>query len=88
MLFFISAIISLALWFFKEGKYSFLFLTQRDEIFSFLGTVFLIAILPFGIFYLISENEKYRQSARKLSVLGFIPAIAFLLFILFTGNHA
>lgn len=87
ILFFVSIIIALSIWYFDEGIHSFSFLTNKNEIFNFLGTVFFIAILPFGIFYLASEKEKYRQSVRKLSALGFIPAILFLLYILIFGSN-
>ena len=79
----ISLIISLAIWYFEEGKHSFSFLTDKDEIFSFLGTVLFIAIIPIGIFYWLNDKEKYQARAKAFSLLGFLPAIGFLVFIVF-----
>lgn len=76
----------MAIWYLKQEK-SFSFLSDKNEVFSFLGTVFFIAILPFGIFYWLSEKEKHRQSARKLSVLGFLPAIIYLIYLLTLGRY-
>ena len=53
----LSAIIASAIWYFEEGTHSFLFLTNKGEIFNFLGTVLFIAIIPIGIFYLATERN-------------------------------
>jgi hypothetical protein len=78
-----SVIIALAIWYFDEGVNSFAFLTDKNEIFNFIGTVFFIAIPPFGIFYLVSEKEHLKNKARLLALLGFLPAILFMFYILF-----
>lgn len=78
----ISVLIGLAIWYFEEGLHSFSFLTQKGEIFNFFGTVLFIAILPIGIFYLASDKEKLKDNAKKLALLGFLPALLFLGYIL------
>lgn len=79
----VSLFIALALWYFDEGKHSFSFLSDRNEIFNFLGTVLFIAIIPIGIFYWLNDKDKYQDRAKVLSLLGFLPAIGVLGFILF-----
>ncbi len=83
MLILVSLIIALAIWYFDEDVYSFSFLINKNEIFNFLGTVLFIAIIPIGIFYWLNDNEKYRSQAKAISLLGFLPAIGVLAFILF-----
>jgi predicted nucleic acid-binding Zn ribbon protein len=82
----ISIVIALALWYSEEGKHSFSFLTDKDEIFNFLGTVLFIAIIPIGIFYWLNDKEKYQQRAKVISLLGFLPAIILLVFIIVVNN--
>jgi hypothetical protein len=79
----ISLIISLVIWYFDEGKRSLYFLTDKDEMFNFIGTVLFIAIAPVGIFYWLNDKEKYQARAKALSLLGFLPALGVLGFILF-----
>lgn len=79
----ISFVISLLIWYFEEGIHSFSFLTDKNEIFNFLGTVLFIAIIPIGIFYWLNEKEKYQSRAKAISLLGFLPAFVVLAFILF-----
>ncbi|MBT3384409.1 MAG: hypothetical protein HN778_09880 [Prolixibacteraceae bacterium] len=79
----ISTVLALAIWYFDEGVYQFTFLTDKNEIINFLGTVLFIAILPIGIFYFATEKEKYQSKAKGLSLLGFLPALFFLLFLVF-----
>lgn len=79
----ISLIISLTIWYFEEGTHSFSFLTNKNEIFNFLGTVLFIAIIPIGIFYWLNDKEKYQARAKVISLLGFLPAVAVLGFIVF-----
>lgn len=79
----ISFVISLSVWYFEEGINSFSFLTDKDEIFNFLGTVLFIAIIPIGIFYWLNEKEKYQSRAKAISLLGFLPAFGVFAFILF-----
>jgi hypothetical protein len=79
----ISFVISLAIWYFDEGIRSFSFLTNKNEIFNFLGTVLFIAVIPIGIFYWLNDKEKYKLRAKAISLLGFLPAIGVLGFILF-----
>jgi hypothetical protein len=78
----ISFIIALALWYFDEGIHSFSFLTDKEEIFTFIGTVLFIAIIPIGIFYWLNDKEKYQSRAKALSLLGFLPAFILFLFII------
>lgn len=76
----LSTVISLAIWFFEEGQNSFAFLTDKDEIFNFLATILFVALIPIGIFYALNDTEKYQSSARALALLGFIPALLFLVY--------
>ncbi|MFV0269398.1 MAG: hypothetical protein ACK5HT_19930 [Draconibacterium sp.] len=76
----LSAVLATVIWYVEEGLYSFAFLIDKNEVFNFLGTVLFIAILPIGIFYWLNDNEKYRQRARPLAMLGFLPALAFVVF--------
>jgi hypothetical protein len=78
----ISLVIALSIWYFDEGIHSFLFLTDKNEIFNFIGTVLFIAVLPIGIFYWLNDIEKYQERAKALSLLGFLPAIGVLAFVL------
>ncbi|HPE76014.1 MAG TPA: hypothetical protein P5210_06540 [Draconibacterium sp.] len=78
----ISLIPALAIWYFDEGVHSFSFLTNKNEIFNFLGTVLFISVIPIGIFYWLNDKEKYRSQAKIISLLGFLPAIGVLGFIL------
>ena len=79
----ISFVLALGIWYFEEGIHSFSFLTDKDEIFNFMGTVLFISIIPIGIFYWLNDKEKYRERAKVLSLLGFLPAFGVLAFILF-----
>jgi len=79
----ISLIIALALWYFDEGAHSFSFITNKNEIFNFIGTILFIAIIPIGIFYWLNDIEKYQSRAKAISLLGFLPAIGVLVFIVF-----
>ncbi len=78
----ISLIIALAIWYFDEDVQSFLFLTDKNEIFNFFGTALFITIIPIGIFYWLNDKEKYQDRAKAISLLGFLPAILFLFFVL------
>jgi hypothetical protein len=79
----ISMLISLVIWYFDEGKHAFSFLTDKDEVFSFLGTVLFVAVIPIGIFYWLNDKEKYQARAKAISFLGFLPAIGVLGFVIF-----
>ncbi len=79
----ISLVIALGIWYFEEGIRSFSFLTDKDEIFNFLGTVLFIAIIPIGIFYWLNDKVKYQSRAKAISLLGFLPAVVILGFIVF-----
>ena len=83
ILLFISFLTALSIWYFEEGIHSFSFLTNKDEIFGFIGSVLFIAIIPIGIFYWLNDKEKYESRAKVLSLLGFLPAFGVLAFILF-----
>jgi len=78
----ISFVIALTIWYFKEEIHSFSFLTNKDEIFNFIGTILFIAIIPIGIFYWLNDKEKYQSRAKAISLLGFLPAILVLLYSL------
>jgi hypothetical protein len=79
----ISFVIALGIWYFDEGNYSFSFLTNKNEIFSFIGTVLFIAIFPIGIFYWLNDKGKYQARAKSISLLGFLPAVGVLGFVVF-----
>lgn len=76
----LSFCLALVIWYFKEGNHSFSFLADRNEIFNFLGTALFITVLPIGIFYLASEKERYKENAKRIALLGFLPALVFLVF--------
>jgi len=78
----IAFILSLGIWYFEEGIRSFSFLTNKDEIFNFIGTVLFVVIIPIGIFYLLNDKEKYQSKARQISLLGFLPSFLFLIYTL------
>ncbi len=78
----ISVIFALAIWYFDEGTRSFSFLANKNEIFNFIGTILFIAILPIGIYYWLNDKEKYQEKAKAFSLLGFLPAVGVLGFIL------
>jgi len=79
----ISFVIALGIWYFDERNHSFSFLTNKNEIFSFIGTVLFIAIFPIGIFYWLNDKEKYQARAKAISLLGFLPAVGVLGFVVF-----
>jgi len=78
----ISAIFATAIWYFDEGIRQFTFLKNIGEFINFLGTVLFISILPIGLFYYLVEKDKYEQKARQLALLGFLPALGVLIFIM------
>ncbi|MCY1719801.1 hypothetical protein OU798_05575 [Prolixibacteraceae bacterium Z1-6] len=78
----IAAILSAGIWYFDEGVHRLTFLTDRDEFFNFVGVSLSIALLPIGIFYYLNEKEKYQAKARQLALLGFLPALLFLVFLI------
>ncbi len=82
MLLVISFILATMIWYFEEGIRSFSFLTDKGEIFNFLGTVLFIAVLPIGIFYLATESRQLTSGAKTMALLGFLPGIFFLLFVI------
>ena len=83
LLLFVSILIGLGMWYFDEGVRSFSFLIDKNEVFNFIGTVLFIALLPIGIFYYAAEKEKYKDNAKKLALLGFLPTIVLLGFMLY-----
>jgi len=78
----IAFVFALAIWYFEEGLHSFSFLSNKNEIFNFLGTVLFIAVIPIGIFYLATERERFKNKAKQLALLGFLPALIFFLFVI------
>ena len=78
----ISAIISFSIFYLKDGVYDFSFLSKKGMFFDFLGLSMAIAVLPVGLFYYLSGKEQFQNSARPLSLLGFVPALIYLVFIL------
>lgn len=82
VLFLISCLIALAMWYLDEGIHSFSFLIDKNEVFNFLGTALFIVVLPIGIFYMASEKERYKEKAKQIAFLGFLPALMVLIFLL------
>ena len=78
----IAFVFAVAIWYFEEGMHSFAFLSNKNEIFNFFGTVLFIVIIPIGIFYLVTEKERFRNNAGKLAMIGFLPAVIYLLFVI------
>ena len=79
----VSAIISAAIFYFREGMHEFSFLIEKGAFFDFFGVSLVIAVLPVALFYYLSDKERFENSARPLSLLGFIPALIYLGVILF-----
>ncbi len=77
-----SAFIAAGIWYFDEGVHKLSFLHSRDDFFTFLGISLSIALLPIGIFYYLSGREKYENRARPLALLGFLPALAYMVFLM------
>ncbi|HYQ56474.1 MAG TPA: hypothetical protein VEP89_03925 [Draconibacterium sp.] len=78
----VSAVISAAIFYFREGAHQFRFLTEKGAFFDFFGISMVIAVLPVALFYYLSEKEQFQDSARPISLLGFVPALIYLIFIL------
>lgn len=79
----ISGVINAAIWYFDEGVHEFAFLTEKGEFFNYLGFTLAGALFPIGIFYYLNDKEEYQAKARPLALLGFIPILLMLLFVLF-----
>ena len=79
----ISLVLAATIWYFEEGVHEFSFLASRGEFINYLGTVLFISILPIGLFYWLNDKDKYRDRARPLALLGFLPALIFLVFLNF-----
>uniref|UniRef100_UPI0032176BF5 hypothetical protein n=1 Tax=uncultured Draconibacterium sp. TaxID=1573823 RepID=UPI0032176BF5 len=78
----ISTLISAGLWYFEENLREFRFLTNPEELINYLGTVLFVAILPIGMFYYLGEKKKYADKAGQWALLGFLPALILLVFII------
>lgn len=79
----LSAILATGIWYFDESVHRLTFLKDWGEFFNYLGTVLFISIIPIGLFYNLVEKEKYESKARQLSLLGFLPAVVFFVYLLF-----
>lgn len=77
----IASIINTGIWYFDESVHELRFLTDKGEFFNFLGTTLAIALLPIAIFYYLNDKEKYQAKAKPLALLGFLPALVFLLIV-------
>ena len=80
LIFFVSVLLSILLFYFEEERYNFKFLVETNELFIFLFSVVLIFALPIGIYFLTEESNKISKYSIYLAFLGFIPSI-FLLFV-------
>ncbi|WP_346861322.1 hypothetical protein [uncultured Draconibacterium sp.] len=78
----IATVLSACIWYFDEGVHRLSFLSDRDEFFNFVGVSLSIALLPIGIFYYLNDKEKYQTKARQLALLGFLPALLFIVFLI------
>lgn len=79
----ISFIISAAIWYYEEGVHDFAFLTNFGEFINYLGTTLFVAVIPIGIFYILNDKKKWQSKAKGISLLGFLPALIFLLILIF-----
>ncbi|WP_297100746.1 hypothetical protein [uncultured Draconibacterium sp.] len=79
----VSALISFGIFYFKEATTVLEIFSGRGVFFDFLGISFAIAVLPVGVFYYLSDKEKFEKSARPLSLLGFLPALVYMGFHIF-----
>lgn len=86
LLIMVSFFLSLGIWYFKIEFHSFSFLTDKNEIFTFIATVLFVVIIPIGIFYWLNDKENYQSKARAISLLGFLPAILLLIFNILQSN--
>lgn len=78
----LSAILSAAIFYFDKGALEFRFFTEKGAFFDFLGVSLVIAMLPIALFYYLSDKEKFENSSRPLSLLGFVPALLYLVFLM------
>lgn len=83
ILFVISAMVTTAIWYFDEGSHSFSFFTNKNELITFFGWVMVVFALPVGIFYLATDREKLRDRAKQFALLGFLPELVLLIWIIF-----
>ncbi len=83
LLIIISSVITLIIWYLDEGSLTFSFLIKKDEVFNFIGTVLFISVIPIGLFYWLNDKEKYESRAKVISLMGFLPAILLLFFVVF-----
>lgn len=78
----VSAIIAAAIWYFSENRMQLTFLYHWREFVRFVGSVLFVAVLPIGLFYYLNDVEKFKKKAKLLALLGFIPALLYLVFII------
>jgi hypothetical protein len=77
----VSIVISVAIFFFEEGRHSFGFLIDLAEVFNFIILFVLVTIIPLTI-YLLTGTSKYARSSIYLSLIGYIPAMFLLVLTL------
>ena len=78
ILFILSVFITTAIWYLDEGSYSFSFLTNKNELITFFGWIMVVFALPVGLFYLATEKKKFKDRARQLALLGFLPELVLI----------
>jgi hypothetical protein len=74
---FLSAILSIAIFYFDEGRHNFGFLVDFTEVFNFIILFALVTIIPLAI-YLLTGKSKFARSSFFLALIGYIPAIFLL----------
>lgn len=78
----ISVLIAAAIWYFNHKVDPFSFLHNWRQLVNFAGSVLFVAVLPIGLFYWLVDQAKFESKAKLWTLLGFIPALGFLVFLM------
>lgn len=78
----ISVVIALFIRYFSNEVGLFHFMNSWRTFSQFAGMVLFVAVLPIGLFYYLNDKEKYEQKAKLLALLGFIPALLYMVFLI------
>lgn len=75
-----SGLVVLANWI-NGSDQLWIFLSEKDAFFNFLGRVLFAALGPIALFYYLVEKEKYQDRARVFALLGFLPVFLILMIL-------
>ena len=73
----LGAIITVALFYFDEGRNNFGFLTDRSEVFNFIVFYILVTIIPISI-YFFNVASKHSKLSIYFALIGYIPSVILL----------